>query len=116
MLFIEILLSIHSLLLLSSWLISGRWLANQPSVKLKLARLLLVSCVISPFLIHCINTSKNPERVHSVALDALQEYANHPILKTSNSEAAQESIAVFTLGNVSYCQLVYVIFGLLILF
>lgn len=38
MLFLEILLGIHCLLLVSSWVIGGRWLLNQPSFKLKLAR------------------------------------------------------------------------------
>jgi beta-lactamase regulating signal transducer with metallopeptidase domain len=116
MLFIEILLSIHCLLILSSWLISRPWLRTQPSFKLKLARLLLVSAVISPFLIHCINPAKKPERAHYLALDALQDYVSQPILMIGSKEIVQKSLRAFTLNKVSYCQLFYLIFSLLILF
>jgi hypothetical protein len=54
MLFIEIILSIHCLLLLSSWVVAGPKLMKQPSFKLTLVRLLLVSCVISPLIVHGI--------------------------------------------------------------
>ena len=116
MLFLEILLSIHCLLLLSSWLVGGRWLAKQPSFKLKLARLLLVSCVISPLLIHCINPIQKPERLQYVSLDALQEYVSQPILKTEQSGFTRESEAALTISNISYCQVFCMIFCLLILF
>lgn len=116
MLFLEILLSIHCLLLLSSWLVGGRWLAKQPSFKLKLARLLLVSCVISPLLIHCINPIQKPERLKYVSLDALQEYVSQPILKTEQSGFTRESEAALTISNISYCQVFCMIFCLLILF
>lgn len=115
MLFLEILLSIHCLLLVSSWLIGGRWLANQPSFKLKLARFLLVSCVISPLIVQCINTTQKPERHHYASIDALQEYVNQPILKTKPSQETSESETT-SIGNTSYFQLFYVLFCLLILF
>lgn len=115
MLFIEILLSIHCLLLVSSWFIGGRWLTNQPSVKLKLVRLVLVSCVISPLIVHCINPTQKPERLKYVSLDALQEYVNQPILKTEPLGFTRESVPALTISNVSYCQLFYVMFCLLIL-
>lgn len=54
MLILEIILSIHCLLLLSSWIIDKAWLTHQPSLKLKLARILLISCVISPFFLCAI--------------------------------------------------------------
>lgn len=115
MLFLEIVLSIHCLLLVSSWLIGGRWLANQPSFKLKLARFLLVSCVISPLIVHCINTTQKPERHHYTSIDALQEYVNQPILKTKPSQETPGSETT-SIGNTSYFQLFYVLFCLLILF
>ncbi|KTD35696.1 cell division protein FtsI/penicillin-binding protein 2 [Legionella nautarum] len=116
MLFIEIFLSIHCLLFISSWLIGGRWLANQPSFKLKLARLLLVSSVISPLIVHCLNSSHQPERQHYVSFDALQEYINQPILKPEPSPLTPESAASFSVNNMSYCQLFYLVFALLLLF
>ena len=60
MLFIEILLSIHCLIFISSWFIGSQRLACQPSFKLKLARFLLVSCVISPLIVHCVNPLESP--------------------------------------------------------
>lgn len=114
MLFLEILLSIHCLLLVSSWVIGGRWLANQPSFKLKLARLLLVSCVISPLIVHCINRSPELEQQHYVSFD-VQEYVNQPILKAESSLRAPESTATLLMNNMSYCQLIYLVFALLIL-
>ncbi|HAT1867322.1 M56 family metallopeptidase [Legionella pneumophila] len=116
MLFLEILLSIHCLLLISSWLVGRPWLAKQPSFKLKLARLLLVSCVISPLVVHCISHREKPERLHYVSLDALQEYVNQPILKTESLVFTPESLPALTISSMSYCQLFYVMFGLLILF
>lgn len=116
MLFLEILLSIHCLLLLSSWLIGGRWLANQPSFKLKLARFLLVSCVISPLIVHCINTTQKSERHHYTSIDALQEYVNKPILIAKPSQEISESETNFSVVNTSYFQLFYIVFFLLILF
>jgi beta-lactamase class D len=116
MLFIEILLSIHCLLFLSSWLISRRWFSGQPSFKLKLARLLLVSCVVSPLIVHCINPTHKPERFNYVSFDALQEYVNQPILKEAPSQFTRESVSTFTMNNIKYYQLFYVMFGLLILF
>ncbi len=116
MLFLEILLSIHCLLFVSSWMMSGPWLGNQPSFKLKLARLLLVSCVISPFIVHCINTSQKIERHHYASIDALQEFVNQPILKSELSKEVPESETTFSIGNTSYFQLFYVVFCLIIIF
>jgi beta-lactamase regulating signal transducer with metallopeptidase domain len=115
MLFIEILLSIHCLLLISSWFIGGRRLANQPSFKLKLARLLLVSCVISPLIVHCINPTQKPERLRYISLDGLQAHVAQPILKTKSLGYTRKSVPAFIVSNVSYCHLFYVIFGLLTL-
>jgi beta-lactamase regulating signal transducer with metallopeptidase domain len=116
MLFLEILLSIHCLLLVSSWIIGARWLANQPSFKLKLARFLLVSCVISPLIAHCINSDQKPERHHYTSIDALQEYVNQPIFKAKSSQETSESEITFSISNTSYFQLFYAVFCLLIVF
>ncbi|HHT9168464.1 TPA: penicillin-binding transpeptidase domain-containing protein [Legionella pneumophila] len=116
MLFLEIILSIHCLLLVSSWLIGGRWLANQPSFKLKLARFLLVSCVVSPLIVQCINTTQKPEWHHYASIDAFQEYASQPILKAKPSQETPELETTFSVVNTSYFQLFYIVFFLLILF
>lgn len=116
MLFIEIFLSIHCLLLMSSWLIGTHWLTNQPSFKLKLARFLLISCVISPLIVHCLTLTQKTERLNYVSFDTLQEYVNQPILKAQPSTFTRESASVLTMSDVKYYQLFYVIFGLLILF
>ncbi|HHT9916365.1 TPA: penicillin-binding transpeptidase domain-containing protein [Legionella pneumophila] len=96
--------------------IRGSWLVNQPSFKLKLARLLLVSCVISPLIVHCINITQKPERHHYASIDALQDYVNQPILKAKPSQLTPESVTTFSIVNMSYFQLFYVVFSLLILF
>lgn len=116
MLFIEILLSIHCLLLISSWFIGGRWLTKQPSFKLKLARFLLISCVVSPLIVHCVSFNQKPEHHNYVSFDVLQEYINQPILKEKTTQRAQASAPSLTLGNVSYCQLFYLLFCLITLF
>jgi hypothetical protein len=116
MLFLEILLSIHGLLFLSSWMIGGRGLSNQPSVKLKFARLLLVSCVISPFIVHCINNNQKTVWRHYASIDALQDYVNQPILKTKPSQERLEAETTFSIANTSYLRLFYLLFCLLIVF
>lgn len=115
MLFIEIILSIHCLLLVSSWCIGGQRLADKPSFKLKLMRLLFVSCVISPLIVHCIKPTQKPEQLHYVSLDALQEYVRQPILKTEAIEFAHKTIPALTISNLSYSQLFFVMFCLFIL-
>lgn len=108
MLFLEIFLSIHCLLLVSSWVVGGHWLLNQPSFKLKLARFLLISCVISPLMVHCINTNQKMEPHHYASIDALQEYVNQPILKSKHSEEITESATSFSISNTSYFHLFYI--------
>ncbi|KTC83165.1 M56 family metallopeptidase [Legionella cincinnatiensis] len=115
MLFIEILLSIHCLLWVSSWIIGTRWLTNQPSFKLKLARFLLVSCIVSPLIVQCINTTQKMERFNYVSFDAVQEYAKQPILKAEPLSIIRESASVFATSNINYLQLFLIILGLLIL-
>ena len=115
MLFLEIFLSIQCLLFLSSWIIDKSWLINYPSIKLKLVRLLLVSCVVSPFLVHCFSSPYKPERQHYLSIDTLQEYANKPILKAQPFERVHTAATTFEV-DVSYCQIVYLVFLLLILF
>lgn len=116
MLFLEILLSIHGLLLVSSWVMDGRWLAHQPSFKLKLARFLLVSCVMSPLIVHCINNHQKLEQHHYASIDALHQYVNQPIVRPKSLQETPELRPTFSIGNTSYFQLFYSLFGLLILF
>ncbi len=115
MVFLEIFLSIHVLLWMSSWLIGGRWFAHQPSFKLKLARFLLVSCVLSPLLVHFINPIDKPERLNYVSFDTLQEYVNQPVLHAGPSSLTSESSTVLTMSTIKYYQLFYMVLGLLIL-
>ncbi len=114
MLFLEVVLSIHCLLLVSSWFIGRHWLVNQPSLKLKLVRILLVSCVISPCIVQCINPAEKPARIHSISLDALQEQVNQPILKSESFGLTDLSTRSIISGDFSYSQLFYVIFSLII--
>ncbi|KTC89318.1 penicillin-binding transpeptidase domain-containing protein [Fluoribacter dumoffii] len=113
---IEIILSIHCLLLASSWFIGGRRLANQPSFKLKLARLLLVSCVVSPLLVQCIGSSQKPARLNIVSLDNLQGLMSQPVLKAQTVTVEQEPGTAYPLHNMSYYQLFGVIFCFIVMY
>lgn len=115
MLFLEILVSIHCLLFISSRFIRSSWLKKHPSFKLKLIRFLLVSCVLSPLIVHCIKPAERTERLHYFSLDSLQNYVNQPILKTKSLEFAQQSTSTLAIDQISYRQLFYIIFCLLIL-
>lgn len=110
MLLIEIVLTIHCLLLLSSLFIGRAWLANKPSFKLKLLRFLLASCIISPIIVHCVDSDQKPERQNYVSFDALQQYAKQSIFKTESSKFNHGSSSAFTSMNVNYCQLLSVMF------
>jgi len=107
-LIIEIYLSIQLLLLLSSWCIDGHWLLNKPSVKLKLARLLIVSCVLAPIAVHCIKPEKHLV-LKFVSLDTLQEYAKQPVLKAQNIISKVQSPAVTKIYNINYWQIVFIL-------
>ncbi|HAT6364384.1 TPA: cell division protein FtsI, partial [Legionella pneumophila] len=76
----------------------------------------LISCVISPLMVHCINTNQKFEQHHYASIDALQEYVNQPILKSKPSQDITESATSFSISNTSYFHLFYVVFCLLILF
>jgi beta-lactamase regulating signal transducer with metallopeptidase domain len=116
MLFLEILLSIHCLLFISSWIIGSHWLMNQPSFKLKLARFLLVSCVVSPLVVHCVNNNEKLKQNHYASFDTLQNYVNQSLSKIKPSQEAHETEAIVTSGNTSYFQLFWVVFCLLIMY
>ncbi|MDP1602482.1 MAG: penicillin-binding transpeptidase domain-containing protein [Legionella sp.] len=116
MLFVEIVLSIHCLIFISSWFISNQTLANQPSFKLKLARFLLVSCVVSPLIVHCVNPDLKPVRHKYISIDALKEYVNLPVLKAESSEATLRPETVSIINYATFYPLLYAVFFLLILF
>lgn len=115
MLFIEILLSIHCLLWVSSWFIGTRWFMNQPSFKLKLARFLLISCVVSPLVVQCINPPQKLERSNYLSFDTLQTYVNQPILKAESPCVKGGSVS-FSMINMSFFHLFSFMYGLLVLF
>ena len=116
MLLIEILLSIHCLIFISSWFISGQNFTSQPSFKLKLARFLLVSCVLSPLIVHCVNFSPKLVRHQYVSMDALKEYVNSPILKTSLQKPSPELTKISVINKVTCQHLLYLVLFLLIVF
>jgi len=114
MLCIEIFLSIHFLLLVSSWFMRGSWLFKAPSLKLKLARLLLVSCVLSPLAVHCIQTTDKPLLFKFVALDGIQDYAKQPIIKAQQTPAKLQSLPIEKLNTINYWQLFLILFCMVI--
>lgn len=116
MLFIEILLSIHCLIFISSCLIDSRWLTKQPSFKLKLARFLLVSCVVSPLIVHCLHLDPKPAHYKYISMDAFKEYVNLPALKAESIESSGIVKSAAVDQYIPSYQLLYVVFFLLIAF
>lgn len=116
MLCIEIFFSIHVLLFISSLFISKRWLVRTPSIKLNLARLLLLSCVLSPVIVHCLTPADKPLILTFVSLDTMQEYASQPIVKPQNPDLFRESAALSQVTEINYWQLLFTFFCIVILF
>lgn len=81
MLLIETILTIHCLLFLSSLFIGRAWLANKPSFKLKLLRFLLASCIISPIIVHCVDSDQKPERKTMYHLMLCNSMQSNPYLR-----------------------------------
>lgn len=113
MLFLEIVLSIHCLLLLSSWFIRLPWFAKQPSLKLKLTRLLLISCVISPLIIQSIPSAPNIKLPKLVSLDSLQDYIKQPVVSNDLTKLGLDS-PIPKVTELSYLKLFLLLFGLFI--
>lgn len=116
MLFLEIFLTLHGLIWLSSGLISRNWFNNQPTLKLKLARLLLLSCIISPLIMHGLNPVERLTTVNSTSLDILQDYANQPIVQTNSSQKADESTTATSYNDLRYYQLGYLLILILVMY
>ncbi|WP_419419738.1 penicillin-binding transpeptidase domain-containing protein [Legionella sp. D16C41] len=116
MLLMEILLSIHCLLLISSWFIGSQKLTSQPSFKLKLARFLLVSCVVSPLIVHCVHFDLKPVKHKYISIDTLKAYVNLPIVRPNSSESISKPTPISAITNPTYYSLLYLVFFLLILF
>lgn len=114
--FIELTLSIHILLFISSWIVSGNWFLNKPAVKLNLARLLFVSCILSPFAVHCINQTEKLPVANFISLDSLKTYANQPILKSSNLAVSSTSSSLATLNTINYWQFCFAAFCIALIF
>ena len=83
--FFEIFLSIHILLLVSSFFIGGTWLLAKPSFKLHLIRLLLISCIFSPIIIHFIKPVSKPLLTQFISVDALQISKKQPVIEQKKS-------------------------------
>ncbi|MCW8450350.1 M56 family metallopeptidase [Legionella quinlivanii] len=113
MLFLEIVLSIHCLILLSSWFIRLPWLTEQPSLKLKLTRLLLASCVISPLIIQSIPSTPNIKLPKLVSLDSLQHYIKRPVVSNDLTQSALDS-PLPKVSELSYLKLFLLLFSLFI--
>lgn len=115
-LFMEIFFSIHALLFSSSWLIGDTWLKSAPSFKLNLARILLVSCVLSPIAVHYIKPAEQSTILNFVSLDSMQEYASQPIVKLKTSTRTLNSASSTKFININYWQLLFIFLCLVILF
>ncbi|STY28315.1 cell division protein FtsI/penicillin-binding protein 2 [Legionella wadsworthii] len=115
MLFLEIFLSIHCLLLLSSWMMRRNWLAKWPSFKLKFARILLVCCVVSPLLVHCIHSNQKTASPRYVSFDDVQEYMSQPLFNVVPSTVSSESVT-HTLEKINYSQLLIILVFLIVVF
>ena len=116
MLFMEIFFSIHCLLFLSSWLIKRSWLKAAPSFKLKVARLLLISCILSPVAVHCLRHAEKPLIAKFVSFDVMQEYANQPILKPKQSVSTLQSEPLSTMTEINYWQLLFILLCIMAFF
>ena len=86
--FIEIFLSIHVLLFVSSLFIRSHFLLHKPSFKLNLARLVIVSCVLSPVAVHFVKKTEKPFIANFVSMDTLQSYKNKPVLNKNTFDAS----------------------------
>jgi len=67
---LEIFVGIHALLALSAVCIGGSWLFYQPSYKLSILRLMLVSCVLSPLAVHWLQPWTEPFLAPVFSLDS----------------------------------------------
>lgn len=72
---IECFLSIHALLILGSWCIGGRKQQRNPSSKLSFTRLILVSCIFSPIVIHFFKPTEKPLLSEFIPIDTWQNRA-----------------------------------------
>ena len=70
--FIEIFISIHFLLAVSAVFISGRFFMQKPSLKLRLLRLILLSCLLSPIAVHFIQPAQKPLLAIHIPVDVME--------------------------------------------
>lgn len=116
MLFIEMMISIHALLFFSAKLLGRKWLEHAPTVKLQLARILLVSVFLSPLLVQGIEKPVQSQVLQFVSLDTIQEYANKPILKASKMESETEVATFSAMNGMSYWLFFACLFCILMVF
>ena len=114
--FIEGFLTIHGLLAISSLLMGGRWLLQQPSLKLRLARLVFASCILSPAAVHLVKQADRPILGKFVSLDALSDYTHKPFVNSHARTAAAMSVKPiqdFEKIDYRFLLLIVLVFGIL---
>lgn len=108
MFLLEIFFSIHILLFITSFFIGGKWLQHNPSLKLKLLRILLASCVLSPILVHSIVPEKNNYLSRHAVFETVQEQTSQSWHQLTQSWQGETVNAITETAN----QLNYYGFGL----
>jgi len=102
---------------MSACLIGGKWLQHNPSLKLKLLRILLVSCLLSPILVHSILPSQNNYLTKHAAFEAVQEQVSHSVNQLTQPFQGETKIhAIVNNAQLNYSTIALVLLGMIILF
>lgn len=111
-----IFISIHILLALSSFLLSSQWLPQQPSTKLRLARLLFASCIISPILVSFIKPNDISFYGNFVSIESFDENFKSQVVtdkQSLTSSAPVLSKTDFEIPDLSSYLLIFLFVGIL---
>ncbi len=114
--FVIVFLSIHILLVLSSIFTNGRWLHQQPSLKLRIARILLASCILSPITVSFMKVVDRPFYAKFVSIDALDKKPTSPTFdekKAASPNLSTLSKPDFEILDYSFLFFILLFFGIL---
>jgi hypothetical protein len=78
--FAEVFMSIHLLLGLTSLCVGGKWFLEEPSLKLRLIRLIFLSCIFSPMFVHVMKKTDKPFLEKYISIDNFSTKMNLDIL------------------------------------